>query len=176
MEGALAAANAASLPRFRVETLAAVGEAMHEAGQRDRAESVVAKALGIARGIGNQDERQLAISAASESYTPIGRCTAALDLAGETNNTGFAIRTVAANCTNPRQLDAILRRTSDIKYDDTRAQALSSLAVRYAKDAEWGRALSLAKSIDDPLQRALALSSMAMLPAPTRTISCRAKR
>jgi len=160
------AAGKIAQPRFRVEGLGSLAQAMAAAGRSAEADRVLGDALRESKAMPDADERRMSLGVTVESLARMGRCARALELCSEVGNDGYSIHDVAALCSNPAELDAIAARLGDIRYPDHRSEALAALATKYAERAEWRRALELAGSIEVGEQRALALSLMARFKAP----------
>jgi hypothetical protein len=155
-----------ALPRFRVEGLGALGEALGRAGRSAEADRVLGDALREARAITDADERRMSLDSLVGSLARSRRCAHALELCDEVGNDGYAIRDAAVLCANPADFDAIAKRLGDIKYPDHRAEALAALAPKLAERGQWPAALELVGRIEVAEQRALALTLMARLAPP----------
>lgn len=95
------------------------------------------------------------------TYARLGQCERALEIAATIGGTGYAIREIAAECTNAGDLERIEARIGAIQYDDRRAEALTDLAVKYGRAGRTTQALSAIGRIGDRNTKARALGALA---------------
>jgi tetratricopeptide (TPR) repeat protein len=159
-QAARLAADAQPHPGLRVQALLALGSRMHKAGRASKAQSLFDRALALATSLPRSD-RDGALRHVTSTHARLGQCERALEIAATIGGSGYAIREIAAECTNPRDLDRIEARIGAIEYPDHRAEALTDLAVQYGQAGRAPQALSVIARIDDRNMKAKALGALA---------------
>jgi tetratricopeptide (TPR) repeat protein len=157
---ARSAADAQAHPGLRVQALLALGTRMDKAGRAAMAQGLFDSALALATSLPPSD-REGALRHVTSTHARLGQCARALDIAGTIGGSGYAIREIAGECTNPLDLDRIDARIGAIEYGDHRAEALTDLAVKYGQGGRVEQALSAIGRIGDKNTKAMALGALA---------------
>jgi tetratricopeptide (TPR) repeat protein len=151
-------------PDRQAQALAAVAEALAEAGQHEQAAAMASGAETVARSVTHPGRRAQALMAVARTLAEAGRPEQAVTLAQSIPDLGrqaqalTAVAEALAEAGRPEQAVTLAQSIPD---PGRQAQALTAVAEALGRVGQHEQAAALARSIPDPGRQAYALAAVA---------------